>query len=51
VVVVVERVALKNSAKRMGDPAYAAVLPPMAALPADEATALATAVRRLAAAT
>lgn len=39
------------AADMMGDPAYAAVLPPMAALPADEATALATAVRRLAAAT
>jgi 4-hydroxy-tetrahydrodipicolinate synthase len=38
-------------ADMMGDPAYAAVLPPMAALPAEEAAALATAVRRLAATT
>ncbi len=39
------------AADMMGDPAYAAVLPPMAALPAEEAAALATAVRRLAATT
>ncbi|MFN7191093.1 MAG: dihydrodipicolinate synthase family protein [Rhodospirillales bacterium] len=38
-------------ADMMADPAYAAVLPPMAALPAEEAATLATAVRRLAATT
>jgi len=38
-------------ADMMADPAYAAVLPQMAALPAEEAATLATAVRRLAATT
>jgi 4-hydroxy-tetrahydrodipicolinate synthase len=38
-------------ADMMADPAYATVLPPMTALPHDEAAKLAAEVRRLAAAT